>query len=63
MTPNQAYRAMFIFLDDRYSKLPSDALGALLGELTQLHDGKPADPAIDADWQRAVRLATAEKTS
>ena len=50
-----AYQAMFAFLEDRYKRLPSDELGALLGELslTIWQDGEPGDPAIKAEWERA----------
>ncbi len=57
MTKNQAYRAMFLFLDERFSRLPSEGWGQLLGEMTPLQDGRPADPAIIAEWDRAVEIA------
>ena len=50
----QAYRAMVHFLEDRYGRVPSDALGGLLGELALQQDGLPADPAVVADWKRAL---------
>ncbi len=49
-----AYKTMVQFLEDRYNRLPSDELGGLLGELSLLPDGKPADSAVTADWHRAV---------
>jgi hypothetical protein len=52
-----AYQAMFRFLDERYRKLPSDELGALLGELQLSADGEPFDPAVTEDWNRAVGTA------
>ena len=57
MTKIQAYRAMFEFLHDRYSRLPSDGLGQLLGEMALLEDGVPADSAIVAEWDKAVEIA------
>ena len=50
-----AYRMMVQFLEDRYERLPSDDLGALLGELSLSiwADGGPGDPAIKAEWDRA----------
>jgi hypothetical protein len=54
MTDLRAYKIMFRFLEDRYSCLPSDDLGALLGELSLQEDGKPEDLAIVKDWERAV---------
>ena len=50
----RAYKIMFRFLDDRYSRHPSDDLGALLGELDLRDDGNPGDLAIVEDWERAV---------
>ena len=49
----RSYRAMLHFLEDRYTRLPSDALGGLLGELALQDDGLPADRAVIADWERA----------
>jgi len=49
-----AYKTMVQFLEDRYNRLPSDELGGLLGELSLLADGKPADPAVASEWQRAA---------
>ena len=46
---------MFRFLEDRFSRLPSDELGALLGELALRDDGKPGDLAIIEDWEKAVK--------
>lgn len=54
-----AYRMMFQFLEDRYNRLPSDDLGNLLGELTLQRDGKPNDPAVVAEWERAVEAVKA----
>jgi hypothetical protein len=59
MTEDQAYRTMFLFLEERYLRLPSDGLGTLLGELRILEDGGPADPAIKEEWQRALSMAKA----
>ena len=49
-----AYQTMFRFLEERYSRFPSDQLGALLGELQLAADGKPFDSAVIAEWDRAV---------
>lgn len=50
----RAYKIMFRFLEDRYSRLPSDDLGALLGELNLREHGNPCDLAIIEDWERAA---------
>jgi hypothetical protein len=58
-----AYNTMVQFLEARYDRLPSDALGTLLGELALQADGKPTDPAVDADWNRAVdRVSDSSET-
>jgi hypothetical protein len=57
MTPKDAYRAMFLFLDERYSRLPSETLGQLLGKLTLLEDENPSDPAVKSEWDRAIERA------
>jgi hypothetical protein len=45
---------MFRFLEDRYFRLRSDDIGALLGELTLQEDGRPGDLAVIRDWEQAV---------
>jgi hypothetical protein len=49
-----AYRIMFRFLEDRYFRLHSDDIGALLGELALQEDGRPGDLAVIRDWEQAV---------
>jgi hypothetical protein len=53
----QAYAAMYAFLEARYQMTMSDDLGALLGSMSLLEDGTPADPAIGSDWEVAVSQA------
>lgn len=57
MTEQQAYSAMFFFLEQLYKRAPSDELGSLLGAMTLLGDGSTADPAIREDWGKAVEYA------
>jgi hypothetical protein len=52
---------MFQFLEERYRRLPSDALGSLLGDLQLDEDGKPFDPAMAEEWDRAVASAQQEQ--
>lgn len=59
LTERQAYTAMFSFLEHRYRLSGSDELGALLGDMSLLPDGCPADPAIWNDWLESVRHAQA----
>lgn len=57
LTEKQAYEAMFYFLDQRYQKLAEGALASLLGDMSTLSDGGPADPAIEAYWLEAIKFA------
>jgi len=56
LTQGQAYLAMFAFLDKQFS-LGCDELGGILGSMSLLADGSPADPAFVHDWQEAVSAA------
>ena len=57
LTLNQAYLAMYSFLDAHYQRTKADDVGALLGSMSYLPDGGPADPAIAEDWRAAVQAA------
>ena len=57
MTDEQAYAAMFHFLEDLYFRTKSDDVGSLLGSMSLLPDGGTADPAVAKDWQKAVQFA------
>jgi hypothetical protein len=57
MTEDQAYRAMFFYLDAYFERTPRAELGSVLGDLPLLADGKPADPAVTRDWKQAVQKA------
>ena len=57
MSDQQAYAAMFHFLEQKNKCTPSDALGNLLGDMSLLPDGSPADPAITSEWKDSVELA------
>lgn len=54
LTQKQAFVAMIEFLDNYYQQTQSDDIGALLGSLQLLEDGKPADPAMWHDWVQCV---------
>ena len=62
MNESRAYQIMFRFLEDRYFRVPNDELGGLLGDLTILANGMPADQAVVGDWERAI-AAIDNKTS
>ncbi|WP_423197585.1 MULTISPECIES: hypothetical protein [unclassified Cupriavidus] len=59
LTVEQAYRAMFYFLEQEYERTKADEIGGLLSslsrEITQGHG--PADPGAWQDWQDAVDKA------
>lgn len=61
LTTDQAYRAMFSFLEKYYEATGADDVGALLGSMNLLEDGRPADSAIWTDWCNAVQQALARK--
>ena len=57
MTSDQAYAAMVIFLEEAWKRTGSEGLGMILGDLSLLEDGTPADPAVAEDWKEAVARA------
>src|SRR5262245_32663247 len=57
LTLQDAYRAMYIFVAELYARAELDQLGGILGGMSLLEDGKPADPAMWNDWLRAVAKA------
>ena len=66
LTIEQAYRAMFYFLEHEYQLTKSDELGGMLGSLSwQIWEGchGPADPAAWEDWQDAVKKALSREES
>ena len=54
LTEKQAFLAMYSFLDEYYQLTKADDVGSLLGSLSLLEDGGTADPAIKADWLKAI---------
>jgi hypothetical protein len=57
LSDKEAYAAMFAFLEHRYDMSNSDDLAGLLGSMSTLPDGNPADPAVWEDWLDAIRKA------
>lgn len=57
LSEQEAYEAMYAFLSDVYERTQSDELGSLLGSMSLLPDGSPADPAIWSDWLKCVQQA------
>ena len=58
LTKEQAYLAMYAFLDKQFAH-GCDELGSILGSMSLLPDGGPADPSLASDWQEAVQAAVA----
>ncbi|MBV1775049.1 hypothetical protein KSF73_04900 [Burkholderiaceae bacterium DAT-1] len=56
LTPEQAYLAMYAFLDKQHT-LGCEELGGLLGAMSLLEDGRPIDQAIVTDWAESVEAA------
>lgn len=54
ISQKQAYEAMLVFLERLYKRTGFDDLGAVLGGLMLLKDGRPADPAALSDWDEAI---------
>ena len=52
-----AYAAIYEFLVVYYERTKSDDVGALLGGMSLLADGNPADPAIWSDWMNSISKA------
>jgi hypothetical protein len=63
LTVRQAYLAMFEFLRRHYERGPTDEIGGLLGSLSLLSDGKPADEAMLSDFETAVGAVLAVEAS
>ena len=57
LTREEAFWAMYSFLESYYSQTKSDDIGALLGSLSMLADGVCADSAMQGDWNEAVQKA------
>ena len=55
ITFKQAYKAMFLFIQEYYYRTGQPgAIGSLLGDIQLLKDGFSADPASWQDWLDVV---------
>ena len=61
LTAEQAYLAMYAFLNGHYHRSQAGDVGALLGAMQIRSNGMPMDPAFAGDWQEAVQNALAGK--
>jgi hypothetical protein len=57
-TKEEAYMAMFFFLEKHYDFTKSDDIGALLGAMRILEDGMPVDNALWSDWDESLKKAS-----
>lgn len=57
LSKEEAFLAMYSFLESYYSLTKADDIGALLGDLSLLPDGGCSDPAVQIDWDDAVQKA------
>ena len=55
LTPEDAFTAMFEFLRNYWSELKTANLADVLSDLHPAERGQSSDPAMWADWMRAVR--------
>ena len=61
LTTEEAYLAMFAFIEKRYRLTSSDDLASFLSDMSLMFSGGTADPALQDDWEEAVSLARAGK--
>lgn len=59
ITKEQAFLAMYAFLEEHYALTNSDDVGGLLGSLALLPDGNSADPGVQEDWEEAIEKVLA----
>ena len=56
-----AYQAMIVFLEYYYQNTKDDGIGALLGSMQLIDEGKPADQGMWDDWMKAVTAVSAQE--
>lgn len=61
LTIEEAYLAMFAFIEKRYRLTSSDDLAVLLSDMSLNFPGGTADPALQDDWEEAVELVRSGK--
>ena len=57
LTQDEAYLAMFAFIEKRYRLTSSDDLASFLSDMSLMFSGATADPALQDDWEESVQLA------
>ena len=61
LTIDEAYDAMYDFLDKYYDKTHADDLGSLLGSMSLWADETSADAAMLEDWNESVEKVLSRK--
>jgi len=61
LTEDEAYLAMYTYLERRWNITKSPDLANCLSDMSLLPGGSSADPAIRREWLEAVRLVKAGK--
>ena len=54
LNAKEAYQAMFRFIEMYYERTQADDIGAILGSMSILEDGKPADGVMWQEWLDAI---------
>ncbi|MBL1437741.1 MAG: hypothetical protein COB08_016245 [Rhodobacteraceae bacterium] len=57
LTVEQAFLAMFDYLELHFKRFGPGEIGTVLGELSLLPDGGTCDPAAWGDWMKSVQKA------
>lgn len=57
ITITEAYKAMYLYLENLYQLTGSDDLAGFLGSMSMLQDGKPVDETVWEDWLEAIDQA------
>ena len=57
ITITEAYKAMYLYLENLQQLTGSDDLAGFLGSMSMLEDGKPVDETIWEDWLEAIDQA------
>lgn len=54
LTVQEAYAAIFRYLEQHYGRTQAADVGALLGDLQLTGEGEPFDPTVWQEWIEAV---------
>lgn len=61
LTEDEAYLAMFAYLESRWDIIKTPDLADCLSEMSFLPDGSPVDPAIKHEWREAIKRVKSGK--